>query len=108
MELLEAWRLGDVDERQVHESAEKMIDEGAKLPHFEETDPNSIPVEVLVHLDALNHQLITTEDIGVIQEFLSAAPGEDKEAWARWRDYWNNLDIESRRLKLKHHPYYST
>jgi hypothetical protein len=59
-------------------------------------------------LDALNHQLITPKDIPAIEGFLRTPPGNETQAWAVWRDYWNNLDLESRRQELQNKPYYST
>ncbi len=108
IELLDAWLLGTYDERQVHERAESIMDEMAEVPNFAENDPRSILLEVLVHLDALNHQLIMKEDIPVMREFLSTPTGKETEAWTRWRQYWDTLDLQTRRLQLQDHPYYST
>lgn len=106
--LLEQWQQGVIDERVVHERAESRMDELVELASYPEDDPRSIPVEVLLHLDALNHQLITPKDIPVIQQFLRTPPGNETQAWAVWRDYWANLDLESRRQELQNKPYYST
>jgi hypothetical protein len=108
IQLLDAWLLGTYDERQVHERAESIMDEMAEVPNFSENDPRSIPLEVLVHLDALNHQLITKEDIPIMHEFLSTPIGKEAEAWTRWRQYWDTLDMQTRRLQLQTNPYYST
>jgi hypothetical protein len=61
-----------------------------------------------VHLDALNHQLITPDDIPAIRAFLQTRAGNESEGWTTWRMYWDNLDFDERRRKLKTNPYYST
>ncbi len=106
--LLEKWQNGTIDERTVHEQAESMMDELGELPSYSEDDPRSIPVEVLLHLDALNHQLITPEDIPAMEAFLCTSQGDEAQGWAAWRNYWNNLDFETRKQKLQKNPYYCT
>jgi hypothetical protein len=108
VELLESWHSGVIDEREVHEQAESIMDQAEGLPNYVETDPRSIAMEVLVQLDILYHQLITTEDIPIMQEFLATPFGKEAEAWVRWRQYWNILDLRTRRLQLQSNPYYST
>ena len=106
--LLEDWQAGRINERQVHERAEAIMEKIGELPLCDDTDSNSIAIEVLVNLDALNHQLITVQDIDVMQEFLFTPPGEEKDAWARWREYWDTLDLKVRKQELQGNPYYST
>jgi hypothetical protein len=106
--LLEQWRKGVVDEREVHEQAEVLMEQVENAPDYLEHDPRSILMEVLVHLDALNHQLITPEDIPAMLTFLSTPLGDESSGWKEWRSYWEKLDLESRRQKLKDNPYYST
>lgn len=106
--LLEQWQKGAIDERVVHERAESKMDELGELPSYPEDDPRSIPVEVLLHLDALNHQLITLEDIPAIEAFLRTPPGDEAQGWAVWRNYWNNLDLDTRKRELQSNHYYCT
>ena len=106
--LVESWQGGALSEREVHERAETMLDEVGELPHYPESDPRSIAAEVLLQLDVLNHQLITKEDIPAIKAFLETRPGQESSAWAEWRSYWMQLDLESRRQELESNPYYCT
>lgn len=106
--LLEQWREGAIDERVVHEQAESRMDEIGELPQYPEDDPRSVPVEVLLHLDALNHQLITPEDIPAMEAFLRTPLGDEAQGWAAWRNYWINLDLETRKLELQNNDYYCT
>ena len=108
VKLLESWLSGVINEREVHEQAETIMEQAEGIPNYVETDPRSIAMEVLVQLDILNHQLITTEDIPIIREFLATPAGKEAEAWVRWRQYWNTLDLRTRRLQLQSNPYYST
>jgi hypothetical protein len=71
-------------------------------------DPESIAIEVLSQLEILNHQLITTDDIPVIMEFLDTPPGEERDGWVKWQSYWKNVDYENRKRELIANPYYCT
>jgi hypothetical protein len=106
--LLHQWEEGIIDERQVHEQAEECLEQLSELPSYAEENPRSIPLEVLVQLDALNHQLITTDDIPAILTFLNTPLGKEPIGWAFWRKYWDDLDLEHRREELKSNPYYCT
>lgn len=106
--LLEQWQTGAIDAREVHEHAEALMEELEEHPRYPEHDPKSIPMEVLLHLDILNHQLITPEDIPVIQAFLHTPLGKESQGWSVWRNYWDNLDLERRRQELVSNPYYYT
>jgi hypothetical protein len=106
--LLEQWQKGALDERAIHEQVESKIDELGELPSYPEDDPRSIPVEVLLHLDILNHQLITPEDIPAMEAFLRTSLGDEAQGWAVWRNYWNNLDLEKRKRELESNQYYCT
>jgi hypothetical protein len=104
--LLEQWKAGAINEREVHEQAEALMDELSEHPSYPEHDPRSIPMEVLLHLDALNHQLITPEDIPAMQAFLRTPSDKESQGWADWRSYWDSLDLESRKRELESNPYY--
>lgn len=106
--LLERWRAGTVNEREVHNQAETLMDKLGELPHYPESDPRSIAAEVLLQLEILNHQLITKDDIPAIEAFLDTTLGQEPQGWAQWRSYWKQLDLESRRQELKSNPYYCT
>jgi len=106
--LLESWRAGTLDEREVHAHAETLLETAGEIPQYPDSDRRSIAAEVLLQLDILNHQLITTEDIPAIEAFLKTPPGQELRGWAEWRSYWKQLDLESRRQKLVSNPYYCT
>jgi hypothetical protein len=106
--LLNQWGDGIIDERQVHEQAEDWLEQLSELPSYAEENPRSIPLEVLVQLDALNHQLITKDDIPAIKRFLNTPSGQESVGWTLWRKYWNDLDLKCRKEELKSNPYYCT
>ena len=56
--LLERWQSGLIDERHVHEEAERLCEQYEEWPTLSEHHPESIALEVLSHLEILNHQLI--------------------------------------------------
>ena len=106
--LLEKWGSGAIDERAVHEAAERLWDQFEEWPSFPEHLPESIAIEVLSHLEILNHQLMTREDIPAMLGFLDTPPGKELQGWEAWRRYWDELDFKSRQEALKRNPYYST
>jgi hypothetical protein len=91
----------------VHEEAEALWDSFKRWPSYPRQDPRSIPLEVLSHLEILDHQLITRGDVPAILEFLDSSPGRELEGWRRWLRYWNELDMHKRVESLKDDPYYS-
>jgi hypothetical protein len=107
-ELLERWRSGAVDEREVHETAEEMFEtfpDGPPLvPH---ADPRSIPIEVLSQLEILNVQLITPADIPALMKFLAAEPGQEEVAWQELTNYWKAIDFKRRLMELRDNPNYT-
>ncbi|MFQ5528644.1 MAG: hypothetical protein ACE5GX_20615 [Thermoanaerobaculia bacterium] len=105
--LLQRWQGGDVDKRLVHEEAEAVWDGFKEWPNYPQEDPRSIPLEILSNLEALNHQLITPEDIPAILEFLDTPRGSELDGWKRWQRYWDELDMDERIESLKDDSYYS-
>lgn len=105
-ELLTRWLKGDLDERDVHEEAERLWSQSEEWPEYSEEDPRSIPLEVLSQLEILNHQLITKEDVPAMLRFLDTPPSRELDAWRRWREYWDEVDFDKRRQELKDNPYY--
>ena len=85
--LLKEWESGQIGEKEVHERAESLwkIEE---WPNYPKSDPRSIAIELLSHLDILNVQLITREDIPAMIEFLNTKNGNELEAWAKWENMW--------------------
>lgn len=84
--LLERWRLGQIDALEVEGQAEIWL-EGARFDH-ENSDPDSILVEVLCHLEILVAQKITVGDVPTILDFLFAVPGGERDVWKAWKAYW--------------------
>lgn len=107
LDLLDKWEAGILSEAEVHENAEKLWEEN-DWPDYKEGDSRSIAIEVLSQLEILNHQLITKEDIPAIVHFLKTPGGQERDGWDAWRRYWNNLDLATRKERLKNHSYYCT
>ena len=107
LDLLDKWEMGILSEAKVHEKAEKLWEQN-DWPDYDEGDSRSIGIEVLSHLEILNHQLITKEDIPAIVHFLKTVEGGEQDGWDAWRRYWNDLDLAARKERLKNHPYYCT
>lgn len=106
-ELLRRWQTGDLTPEEVHREAEAMY-EAEEWPELPDEDPRSIGLEVLTQLDILNHQLITEADIPAMLEFLSTAVGDEADGWAKWRAYWEHVNLDERREELRHNSFYST
>jgi hypothetical protein len=62
----------------VHDEAERLWNTKPSWPVLPESDPDSIVVEVLMHLDALDHQLVLREDVPAILTFLATAQGAER------------------------------
>ena len=106
-DLVKRWVQGELDERDVHETAEALCETWEDWPDYEEDDPRSIAIEVLSQLELLNQQLVTTEDVPMILQFLNTPPGKEQAAWLSWKAYWDELDFEVRQRSLQAKPYYS-
>ena len=107
-ELLLRWRSGSLDERAVHEAAERLWEKfGEEPPAYPKEDPRSIVLEVVSQLEVLNVQLITRDDIPALLEFLDSPVGSEGAAWARWTRYWDQLDFGRRLEELAANPYYA-
>jgi hypothetical protein len=105
--LLLNWADGSLNEQQVHNAAEQLW-EGGNWPEYDRTDDRSVAIEVLLHLDVLNHQLITSQDVPAMLEFLDSPSDQTREAWAGWEEYWKSIDWTARETELASNPYYST
>ena len=101
--LLKQWRSHKIDEREVHEEAERLLDEHRWI-EYSEGDDRSVVMELLSQLGIL---VVIQEDIPTMLSFLDTPPREVSEGWQTWRRYWNVLDYEKRREELKQNPYYS-
>ena len=108
-QLINSWAKGHIDEQQVHMDAEVMFEalqSTMQKPVME--NRISLVYEVLSQLSILNYQLITSEDIPAIIQFLNTPQGEEQEGWRKWHSYWDTLDITQRRDSLEGNSYYST
>lgn len=77
---------------------------------YPKSDTRSIGIVVSILLSRLwaePIELVTTEDIPFILEFLDTPPGKTIEAWDKWEKYWANLDYPARRKKLLEDPKYN-
>ncbi len=107
LNLILQWESGRLTEIEVHQKAEELWKQ-ENWPDYADDNPRSIAIEVLLQLETLNHQLITKDDLPAIVGFLNTPKGAETSGWSTWRNYWESLDLESRKATLKDHPYYST
>lgn len=91
LEILKRWQDGSLTQEKVQEFAERMTDkyDFPELPH---NDDQSIPVEVLFHLDASPGLLVTKHDVPAMIAFLQTPLGEAENGWRAWLAYWNSVD----------------
>jgi len=104
--LLLRWKSGELDERAVHGEADTLWAE-KEWPEYPDDDSRSVTLEVLSQLSSLNAQWIITDDIAAILLFLDTPPGQEKQGWERWQEYWDTLDWVKRRKSISNNPYYS-
>lgn len=101
--------LAEPIQEEIHEEAvKKSGDSGAATDwtyKYPRSDIRSIGFEVLSKLlsawkDWRFVEILTTDDIPMILEFLDTPPGKSLEAWDKWEKYWANLNFPERRKKL--------
>jgi hypothetical protein len=85
--ILKQWDEGSLTEAQVQEFAESITNE-YDLPELPHDEDQSIPVEVLFHLDALPGLLVSKQDIPVMIAFLHTPSGQAESGWEAWLAYW--------------------
>jgi hypothetical protein len=71
--------------------------------YYPKSDVRSIGLEVLNFLNGVCAgpiEILTTDDIPVILEFLDTPPDKSVEAWDKWEKYWDSLDYQERRRQL--------
>lgn len=105
LKLLDDWKANFKNERDVHRKAEDWF-EAVEWHEYGEDDPRSIVLEVLGQLDSLNYQCIMKDDIDSMVCFLRTPQGNEIDGWAKWRAYWDGVDLEERKKKLANRPYY--
>lgn len=103
--LLERWQRGEINAVTVHETAEAIWESG-DWPTLAPHEQGAIALEVLSCLDMLNQQFIVRDDVPQILRFLSTPLGEEADAWREWRRYWDNINIDARRVSLRGEPPY--
>ena len=106
--LLSDWKAGLIGEVQVQESAEALLDARQPVDELPQDDDRSVPLEVLLYLDALPALLITKEDVDTMLAFLDTPPGHAAEGRQRWSGYWETIDGDERRESLRGNPFYFT
>ncbi|MDR3550962.1 MAG: hypothetical protein P4L31_06120 [Candidatus Babeliales bacterium] len=96
-------------EEEIHEEAVRRSGDPEAatnwIDKYPRSDIRSIGFEVLEKIssawsDWRFFEVLTTDDIPVILEFLDTPPGKSLEAWDKWEKYWANLDYPERRRKL--------
>ena len=103
--MLEGWEHGRLTALDVLNAAEDLVDEAAHR-EYAETNPDSIPWELLRQLGELHIRWIIEEDIPVMLQFLETPRGKEREGWMAWRSYWDRLDFARRGELLKGDPFY--
>ncbi len=105
LEIIKKWNESSLTEFDVHSFAEDLVEHLEVCEDKESSD--TIASEVLFQLDIMNHQLITKDDIPAIEEFLKTHRGEEVRGWDSWKNYWETIDFDKRKIELKNNPFYS-
>jgi len=102
--LLDGWKRGLISAEDVHHHAEKWT---ADERIASELNENSAAAEILSQLDILNQQLITSEDIPEMLEFIGESKKNASEARNRWEKYWSQIDFSKRQQTLAEDVFYA-
>jgi hypothetical protein len=101
-ELVEGWESGRYTDEQVRAGAELLLEAG----------PEGVPagdedlLEVLLQMDGMQHQLLTRDDIPALKRLLDESTDMD-ERLARWRSYFDAVDLRKRAASLRDQDFYS-
>ncbi|MCB9763574.1 MAG: hypothetical protein H6739_27650 [Alphaproteobacteria bacterium] len=93
--MLLEWSNGDRTARSVGRWASRLVDK-LLLPDLPATDPEAIPVEVLLQLSCMRRQPLAVQDIPAMLAFLAAPPDRAAQAWADWFAYVEGVDWRAR------------
>lgn len=103
--ILKKWSRGEVDAEAVHDWAHARY----PLDDYEFDDregEDSAAKEVLAHLDNLDMNLVTQDDIPALIEFLNTPAGQFPTGYDRWQRYEKSVNTAERRKKLRRDPLY--
>lgn len=59
--------------------------------------PNTLDWMVFIDMSFASGSPLLPEDVPFIREFLNTPPGQEKEAYEQWQDYWSKVDFDERR-----------
>jgi hypothetical protein len=104
LSILNEWEVGEIDEYQLHHTAEDLFNR-YDWKVFDKSEPESVIMEALSHVEIMNHQLVIKQDIPIIINFIEGCetPGD---SWCKWSNYWDNIDYDARKLVLKSNVFY--
>ena len=101
-EMLGKWAQGLLTAEEMHEWAGQYYQNDAyEFVDWEGADENSVTNEVLAHLDMLDMNLVTHEDIPQYLAFLASPAGGFDEGLSILERYLNSVDMDTRKKQLK-------
>ena len=103
--LLERWQKKEIDGAEMIREAEKFEDSVFRneLDHAEPPphDSRSIGLAVLELLSTARISAVLPEDIPILMAFLETPAGKEKVAWQIFDRYWNQVDLDGRKSKVR-------
>jgi hypothetical protein len=80
--------------------------ENVDYEDWEGDPPKSVSNEILAHLDSLEMNLVTKDDIPAMIRFLETPIGDFERGFKKWCDYNSSIDIRKRIKELQGIPFY--
>lgn len=96
LKLLQQWQDRAITSQRLHREVENIWESRSEWPDLPTQHHDSPIIEVLSHLDMMNHQLVLRNDASAIIDFLEATTDVLPDAWSRWKKYWEAIDYPSR------------
>ncbi len=101
LNLLQQWQDRAITSQTLHREAEIIWESRSEWPDLPTQHRDSPVIEVLSHLDMMNHQRVLRNDASEIIDFLEATTDIVPDAWVRWKKYWEAIDYPSRERQFQ-------
>lgn len=105
--ILKKWQNKEIDEIFVKNWASKILENKQVEITDWDKDDNSVTNEVLNYLEMLDVNLIISDDITYILDFLNSAKDDFEKSVTIMNNYFNNIEYDDRKKLLLKNDFYS-
>lgn len=105
VDILNKWMAGTLTANEVHKWADDRYPD-VEFDDYEGEEDSSVANEVMGHLDMLNMNLMTAEDIPIYLRFLQTPIGMFDQGYRQFEKETSGIDMLARSRQLKGDPLY--